>query len=352
MINPARPRPFICGCAGTVLTPEEKLFFQTAQPFGFILMGRNCNDPAQVQALVHALRACVEHEYAPVLIDMEGGRVARLKPPHWPVFPSAALIGALYHYDPVLGVEFATLVGNLIGQELHALGINVDCAPVLDVAHPETHLAIGDRAFSNRPEVVAVLGHAYAEGLLAAGVLPVIKHLPGHGRATVDPHLTLPVVMQDYAVVAQDFAPFRTLAAMPLGMTSHILFHALDPELPASQSPRIVQDIIRQNIGFSGLLLSDDLDMKALGGDVMERCTRVLETGTDILLICNAGIADLRPLTSLPLLDDVSWRRWLRARLLLKGDKQVADRNAQKLRLAELRSIAQTHALENMSPTG
>ena len=338
----AHPRPFVCGCSGTVLTEAERAFFTAVQPFGFILMGRNCAEPAQVRALVADLRRCVNHPDAPVLIDQEGGRVARLKPPHWPKSPPPALIGALYHQDEACGIELATLAGTLIGQELHALGINVDCAPVLDVAHPETHQAIGDRAFSADPRAVGQLGHAFAEGLLAAGVLPVIKHLPGHGRATVDPHLALPVVLQDKAVVEADFVPFRMLAAMPLGMTSHILFQALDAETPASQSRTIVRDVIRRAIGFNGLLFSDDLDMKALGDALPDRCQRVLAAGTDILLICNTPVADLAALAELPPMTETSWQRWERARKFLTGDGLVRDRTAQQVRLAEL--VARTEA--------
>jgi len=334
-----KPRPFVCGCSGTVLTAEERAFFTAAQPFGFILMGRNCVDPAQVQALVKELRACVAHEDALILIDQEGGRVARLKPPHWPKFPAAARIGALYHHDAALGLEMAGLVGSLIGAELHTLGINGDCAPVLDVAHPETHVAIGDRAFSHDSAAVAVLAQAYADGLLGQGVLPVIKHLPGHGYATVDPHLALPTVRQDRATIAADFAPFRALAAMPLGMTSHILFPALDPALPASQSPTIVRDVIRREIGFNGLLFSDDLDMKALGGQLMDRCEKVLATGTDVLLICNVGVDELAPLASLSPMADFSWQRWLRARGFIQ-EVTVGDATEQKQRLAALQVMA------------
>lgn len=340
-----RPRPFVCGCSGTVLTEAERAFFTATQPFGFILMGRNCAEPAQVRALIAALRGCVQHPDVPILIDLEGGRVARLKPPHWPKFPPPALIGALYHHDEARGIELATLVGTLIGQELHALGINVDCAPVLDVAHAETHQAIGDRAFSADPRAVGQLGHAFAEGLLAAGVLPVIKHLPGHGRATVDPHLALPVVLQDKAVVEADYVPFRMLAAMPLGMTSHILFQALDAETPASQSRVIVRDVIRRAIGFNGLLFSDDLDMKALGDTLPERCRRVLAAGTDVLLICNTPVAELAPLADLPAMTETSWQRWERARKFLTGDGLARDKAAQQVRLAELVARAEAAAL-------
>lgn len=336
------PIPLICGLAGPSLAPEETAFFTAAQPFGFILMGRNCQTPAQLQALVRSLRACLRHPDAPVLIDQEGGSVARLKPPHWPSFPPAAVIGALHAQSPADGLELARLTGSLIGHALHALGINVNCAPVLDIAHPETHAAIGDRAFSADPAAVAALAQACAEGLLAQGVLPVIKHLPGHGRAALDPHIELPIVACDRAVVAADFLPFRKLAAMPLGMTSHILFKALDPENPSSQSPVIIRDIIRRAIGFNGLLISDDLDMKALGGTLAHRAEKTLAAGTDILLVCNAPVAALQTLSTLPPMAETAWRRWQRAQTFLHPPAAMPDHAARQARYASLLAAART----------
>jgi beta-N-acetylhexosaminidase len=316
------------------------MFFRAAQPFGFILMGRNCQDPEQLRTLVVSLRTSVAHDNAPIFIDMEGGRVARLKPPHWPRFPAAAHIGSVYQQNQAEGLAMARLVGLLIGEELRTLGITANCAPVLDITHPATDVAIGDRAFSNQAETVAVLARAYADGLLEAGVLPVIKHLPGHGYATVDPHLALPVVHEDRASLVADFAPFRALADLPLSMTSHILFDAIDPLLPASQSPTIVQDIIRQEIGFKGLLLSDDLDMKALGGELSERCAKVLAAGTDLLLICNASVAELRSLADIPRMTDASWQRWLAAQAVLKAHAAPYDLLACQEQFAELCELA------------
>lgn len=340
----SRPRPFICGCAGVVLNDDERDFFTAAQPLGFILMARNCHNPAQVQALVADLRSCLRHDDAPILIDQEGGRVARLKAPHWPTFPAAALIGALYQRDAALGVELSALVGAAIGAELAALGITVNCAPVLDCAHTETHQAIGDRAFSADVAVVSALGQAYADGLLSEGVLPIMKHLPGHGHATVDPHLLLPKVSLPRDILQADFVPFRKLAALPLGMTSHILFEALDAALPASQSPTIIRDIIRRSIGFNGLLISDDLDMKALGDYLRIRADRVLAAGTDVLLICNAPIAELMPLAELAPMAASSWQRWERARNFLHLSKtEVANSAARLERIAALWALAAQH---------
>ena len=340
------PRSLICGCAGTVLSAEETDFFSALQPLGFILMGRNCDDPEQVKQLVQALRACVRHTDVPILIDVEGGRVARLKPPHWPVLPPAAVIGALYKYDSALGIEMAGLSGRIIGQELAALGITVDCAPVLDVAHPETHDAIGDRAFSADPAAVGQLGQAFAEGLLVSGVLPVIKHLPGHGHTTFDPHLALPVVLHDRTIVAKDFAPFKLLAAMPLGMTCHILFEKIDGKHPVSQSAAM-HEIIRREIGFGGLLISDDLDMKALGGTLTDRAEKVLAAGTDVALVCNADIHELAALCELPAMPDVSWERWQRACGFLRRATQAAGNlPALKARMTHLTELAKSHVLD------
>lgn len=313
-----RPLPAIFGCLGEELTEAERDYFATTQPFGFILMGRNCVAPGQVRRLTTELRALLRHDNAPIFIDQEGGRVARLKPPRWPKLPAAGVIGAIYRHDTAMGIEAAGLVGALIGQELWQLGISVNCAPVLDLAHSDMHEVIGDRAFGADPMTVTALSRAYAEGLLGQGVLPVIKHLPGHGRVGVDPHYELPVVALPPEELMADFMPFKQLAAMPLGMTSHILFTAIDPNHPASQSATIIDRIIRREIGFDGLLLSDDLDMKALKGDLLGRAQQVLDAGTDVILICNSGINELSQIgTLLPQMSEASWQRWERAQVMV-----------------------------------
>lgn len=325
-----RPLPMIVGCSGEELTDAERDYFTRTQPFGFILMGRNCVGPEQVRRLTTELRTMLLHENAPILIDQEGGRVARLKPPRWPKFPAAGVIGAVYQHDTGMGIEAAGLVGALIGQELRHLGISVNCAPVLDIAYPDMHEVIGDRAFGPDPQTVAVLSRAYAEGLLGQGVLPVIKHLPGHGRVGVDPHYELPVVALPPESLAADFMPFKQLAAMPFGMTSHILFTAIDPNHPASQSATIIDRIIRREIGFDGLLLSDDLDMKALKGDLIGRAQQVLDAGTDVILICNSGIGELSQIgTLLPQMSEASWQRWERAQVMVGAPEpfNVAESN-------------------------
>ena len=236
------PAAVIFGCAGTRLAPEERRFFADANPLGFILFARNCETPDQVRALVTSLRDTVDRADAPVLIDQEGGRVARLKPPHWRAAPAAARFGDLARLDTKLGCEAASLNARLLAAELHELGIDVDCVPLLDVRAPGLHDSIGDRAFSDDPATVTSLGRAVCEAMLAGGVLPVVKHVPGYGRALVDSHLALPVVDVPRAdLEAVDFTPFRALNDMPLAMTAHVLCRALDGDNPATSSPTVVR---------------------------------------------------------------------------------------------------------------
>lgn len=344
-----RPLPAIFGCAGHELSPNERGFFAQVQPFGFILMQRNCLSPAQVRNLVAELREAVGRADAPVFIDQEGGRVARLQPPHWPKFPSAGSIGKMYLYDRALGLEAAGIIGNLIGHELRQIGVTANCAPVLDIAYPETHQAIGDRAFAADPLIVAEVARAYVEGMLEQGILPVIKHLPGHGRATVDPHLELPVVSETREALAADFMPFRKLSALPIGMTSHILFSAIDPKFPASQSPAVIRDIIRGAIGFNGLLLSDDLDMKAVKGSMLVRAEKTLAAGTDIVLICNSGAAALTEAgTLLPRMTEQAWERWKTAQTFIRKP-QFLDIGALNHRLDMISAVAEMGNSSNFS---
>lgn len=288
-------RAFIAGCSGPVLTPEERAFFREADPFGFILFRRNIADPAQVAALTAALRDSVGRESAPVLVDQEGGRVQRLGPPHWPRYPAGAAYRRAAPNDPAEARRLARIGARLIAQDLRMLGINVDCLPVLDVPVPGSHNIIGDRAYGDEPGIIADLGRAAAEGLLAGGVLPVVKHMPGHGRATVDSHENLPRVEATRAELeARDFAPFRAMADMPLAMTAHVVFDALDPHRPATLSPVIIADIIRGVIGFDGLLMTDDLSMRALSGGFRERAEAAIGAGCDVALHCNGVIDEMR----------------------------------------------------------
>lgn len=286
------PRAILFGCAGTSLSAAERDLFKSAQPLGFIIFGRNCQSPDQLRDLVASLRDAVGREHAPVLIDQEGGRVTRLRPPHWRANPAAAQFGALAGHNLDRAIEAARINARLCAAELYTAGIDVNCAPTLDLARPETTAAIGDRAYSGDPEVVAGLGQAVCEGHLAGGVLPVIKHIPGHGRATVDSHHELPVVNASHDDLAgRDFGPFKALAAQPLGMTCHLLFPALDPDNPATQSKAIIDGQIRGEIGFGGFLLSDDISMQALGGDLESRTHRALQAGCDAVLHCT-GMLD------------------------------------------------------------
>lgn len=334
----ARPlRAAIFGCAGEALSEEERRFFREAAPFGFILFRRNCRDPAQVRRLTEDLRACAGRQDAAILIDQEGGRVARLLPPHWHALPRAAAIGALYAADRDRGREAAWLAGRIAAADLAAVGINVDCAPVLDVWQKDAHRdAIGDRAYGSDPEAVATLGRAFSEGLLAGGVLPVVKHIPGHGRGKADSHFALPVVDAPAGALAIDLAPFRALADAPFAMTAHILYPAWDAAAPATTSRRIVADVIRGEVGFRGLLMTDDLSMQALQGGLAERAAASIAAGCDLVLHCNGNMAEMREVAATcPPLSDPAAGRWERARAMLRRPEPF-DVAAGAARLAAL----------------
>jgi beta-N-acetylhexosaminidase len=288
------PRAAIFGCAGPDLAPDERAFFRDSDPLGFILFARNVDTPERTRRLVEDLRSCVARAEAPVLVDQEGGRVARLRPPHWRKAPPARLLGELYARNPELGLEAAKLNSRLLAADLASIGADVDCLPVLDIAFPETHAVIGDRAYASQPEPVAALGRAAAEGLVAQGVTPVIKHIPGHGRATVDSHDRLPTVSASREVLERtDFLPFKLLSDLPWAMTGHLLFKAVDPKAAITVSAGGVKDVIRGHIGFDGLLLSDDLSMQALGGSLGDRAAKALAAGCDIALHCNGRMDEM-----------------------------------------------------------
>ncbi|MGL4323237.1 MAG: beta-N-acetylhexosaminidase [Beijerinckiaceae bacterium] len=285
----------IFGCSGHALSKSERAFFRDMNPWGFILFKRNIDTPDQVRKLVDALRACTGRDDAPVLIDQEGGRVQRLGPPHWPKYPPGKSYGGFYKSDPVKGRELTRLGARLMAHDLRALGITVDCVPVLDVPVPGAHDIIGDRAYGLDASTVAILGRAASEGLLAGGVLPVIKHIPGHGRAGADSHEHLPVVDVSRSMLEkQDFVPFRHLADMPLAMTAHVVYAAIDSHAPATTSKTMIREIIRGHIGFKGLLMSDDLSMKALSGTFGERTRSSLKAGCDVVLHCNGDMAEMK----------------------------------------------------------
>ncbi len=288
------PRAVIFGCEGLAVTDWEREFFTRVDPLGFILFARNCESPDQVRSLVADLRACIGRADAPVLIDQEGGRVARLKPPHWRAAPAPALFGEIAAVDHGRACKAAEWNARLLAAEVLALGITVDCVPSLDLRIAGADAVIGDRAFSEDADVVAALGKAVCDGMLAGGVLPVVKHIPGHGRAQVDSHHALPVVdTPDDELEVTDFRPFAALADAPWGMTAHVVYTAIDPEAPATTSRRVIGQVIRGLIGFDGVLVSDDLSMQALQGGLAERASAALAAGCDVALHCNGKAAEM-----------------------------------------------------------
>ena len=285
--------PVFLGLSGPVLTDAERGLIRDADPAGFCLFARNVADPAQLRALTDSLREFSGRADLPILVDQEGGRVARLRPPHWPDFPAAARFAALYDRAPISAIEAARGNGLLLALTLAEAGINVDAAPVLDLLHPGADAIVGDRSFGAEPMQVAALGGALLDGLAAGGVAGVIKHMPGHGRARADSHHALPVIDASPEVLAADLAPFRALAGRaPMAMTAHILYPAWDPDRPATLSPTIIADVIRGEIGFQGLLMSDDIAMAALSGPLADRATAALAAGCDIVLHCSGKAAD------------------------------------------------------------
>jgi beta-N-acetylhexosaminidase len=292
------PLAVLFGCAGKTLIDEEKRFFAQADPLGFILFARNIESPDQVRALVRSLRDCVGRD-APVLIDQEGGRVQRLRPPHWRNRPPMAIFGAMAKRDLTQARAAARLDARLIAADLADLGIDVNCAPVLDVPVAGAHDIIGDRAFATDPVLIADLARAVCDGLLDGGVLPIIKHIPGHGRAMVDSHHDLPVVATTAAVLsATDFLTFRLLRDAPWAMTAHVVYAAFDAERPATASPVVIGRVIRDEIGFDGVLLSDDLSMQALKGGFADRAAAALTAGCDVALHCNGDMTEMRAVAS------------------------------------------------------
>jgi beta-N-acetylhexosaminidase len=284
----------IVGVAGTELSRDEAQFLEEARPAGFILFARNLQDHAQIRKLIADVKAAVGDEDLLVLIDQEGGRVQRLRPPLGRALPPAAVYGQLYERDRGAAVAAALEVTRLLAADLTSLGINTDCAPVLDLPVEGAHDIIGDRAYGRTIEQVVTLAGAVAEGFMAGGVLPVIKHIPGHGRATADSHLALPVVTEPLdELMATDFAPFKALNRIPAAMTAHVVFADIDPDSPASTSPIVIRDIIRREIGFDGLLMSDDLTMKALTGPMRSRAEAVIAAGSDLALHCNGDLKEM-----------------------------------------------------------
>ena len=284
----------VYGCQGSELASAERDFFRDARPFGFILFARNVENPQQVAALCRQLRESIDDERAPILIDQEGGRVQRLKPPHWANRPAARRFGEIFAREPDEGREAAYLCARLMAHDLRSVGVTVNCAPVLDVPVQGAHDIIGDRAYSLDPVAVIQLGRVTIEGYIDGGVLPVIKHVPGHGRAMADSHLALPRVTTSASELsAHDFVTFRSLNQAPMAMTAHVVYEAIDPRRPATTSPKVIRTIIRGEIGFEGLLFSDDLSMSALEGSLGTRAKAALFAGCDIALHCNGKLDEM-----------------------------------------------------------
>lgn len=327
----------IYGCAGWVLGAEEERFFRETRPWGFILFARNVSHREQLRGLVDSLRETVGDPCAPILIDQEGGRVARLKPPGWRERPAARRFGEIWARSQEAAREAAYLNARSIAFDLVEIGVNIDCLPVLDVPVEGADAIIGDRAFSSDPAVVIELGRSVIEGLLDGGVLPVMKHIPGHGRAGADSHLALPrVSAKADELSASDFVTFRSLNSCPMAMTAHVVYEAIDPHRPATTSPKVIRDVIRGEIGFDGLLMSDDVSMNALSGPISVRVKAALFAGCDVVLHCNGRIEEMREVAEeAKPLEGPALRRAERA-LAQLGPAAAFDRDAAEARLGEL----------------
>jgi beta-N-acetylhexosaminidase len=330
-------RAFITGVSGPELNAAEREFIRAERPWGFILFKRNADNPPQVLRLVNELRETLGQPEAPVLIDQEGGRVQRLGPPHWPAYPAGAVLGKLYDIDPAQGVAASRLSARLIAADLRDVGVSVDCLPLADVPVAGADNVIGDRAYGTQPAKVAAIARAVTEGLQQGGILPVLKHIPGHGRATADSHLKLPKVDTPLGELERtDFAAFQLLADLPMAMTAHVVFSALDPAQPATTSATIISQVIRGVIGFQGLLMSDDVSMNALAGSIAERTRAIFMAGCDMVLSCNGKLDEMRQVARET--PELSGKALVRARQALASRKlpQAFDRQAARIELDAL----------------
>jgi beta-N-acetylhexosaminidase len=330
-------RAFITGLSGPAITADERAFLRVALPWGLILFKRNIESAPQIAALIDEFKTAVGRADVPVLIDQEGGRVQRMGPPQWPAYPPGAAYGRIYDHDQAAGLAAARLGGRLIASDLAAAAITVDCLPLADVPVAGSDAVIGDRAYGETPAKIAAIAAALTLGLAEGGVLPVLKHLPGHGRATADSHLRLPVVTTDRDTLeATDFAAFRPLAGLPLGMTAHVVFTAIDPDLPATTSATIIGQVIRGFIGFDGLLMSDDLSMGALSGSLAERTRAALAAGCDMALHCNGNLREMEAVAdATPELSGAAARR-ADAALAARQPAEPIDLAAARARFARL----------------
>lgn len=316
----------IYGLSGPVVTDDERDFFRDSDPAGFILFKRNCIDPEQVDALTDMLRGISGRADVPILIDQEGGRVARMRPPQWPAFPAAWAFAELYEKAPSSAIEAVRANSHALALMLRSVGANVDCLPLIDVRQPEADEIIGDRALGSDPMQVAALGRAVLDGLRSGGVVGVIKHIPGHGRAMCDSHKELPVVDASEEELAVDLEPFERLNRAPMGMMAHVVYTAWDRERPASQSPTVIREIVRGRIGFDGWLMSDDLGMEALEGDCGERAAGIIEAGCDVALHCSGKIDEMIAVAgAVSAISDESEARLGRAMQTIAGDEDGPD---------------------------
>jgi beta-N-acetylhexosaminidase len=336
-------RAFIAGVSGLVLSPEERDFLSAQRPWGFILFKRNVENPSQVVELVKQLRLAVGDAQAPVLIDQEGGRVQRLGPPHWPVYPPGATFSILYDAEPDAGLRAAWLASRLIAADLTDLGVSVDCLPLADVPVAGADAVIGNRAYGTTPDKVAVIARAVTDGLAHGAILPVLKHIPGHGRATADSHHRLPLVDTSAAELERtDFAAFRPLADLPMAMTAHVVFSALDPAQPATTSATMIEQVIRGSIGFQGLLMSDDVSMNALQGTIAQRTQAAFAAGCDVVLHCNGKMDEMRQVAAeAPMLTGSALLR-ANAALAARKTPQPFDRVAGRKELDDLVARAES----------
>lgn len=330
-------KAFIAGVAGTELSTEERSFFRSERPWGFILFKRNVETPTQIAALTEQLREALGEPEVPIFIDQEGGRVQRLGPPNWPSYPAGAVFGQLYDIAPAMGVTAARLSARLIADDLQRIGVTVDCLPLADVPAPGADAVIGDRAYGTEPGKVAAIARAVAEGLEQGGILPVVKHIPGHGRAAADTHFRLPVVdAPKKELETTDFAAFRPLSDLPMAMTAHVVFSAYDPVQPATTSATIIERVIRRLIGFQGLLMSDDVSMNALAGSIAERTRAIIAAGCDVVLHCNGKMTEMRDVArEAPELSGKALQRAKRALAARKAAKPF-DRAAARAELDAL----------------
>ena len=327
--------PIIFGCSGPTLSEKELSFFSSVNPYGFILFDRNISEPLQVRSLTDQLRGTVGGRRPPILIDQEGGRVARLRPPHWQTILSAQALVSKFVNQPDVAAEAIRLSSRLIAHDLLISGISVACMPVLDLAIPGGHDVIGDRAYSSNPHHVSYYGRAACEGLLECGVVPIIKHIPGHGRSNLDSHVELPRIHTKLATLAKaDFLPFHELREMPMAMTAHIIYSEVDPVLPATLSPDVIEGVIRNTIAFDGLLITDDISMGALSGSLGERASMALAAGCDVILHCNGDLSEMQEVASV--VPDMAGRSWDRA---IRCGSLFSDGISQPDSSADLRAL-------------